>query len=77
VRPFLMPYKMSLLMYKFLEDKIQIYQFNIQHYEEKITSVKETDSMYEFYCERLVQSQLWLDVLYTARDAKADNPYSK
>ena len=72
-----MPYNMSLLMNKFFEDKIGVYEYNVQYYTEKIKSVTPKDSMYSFYCENLAESKLWLDVLYTARDAKADNPLSK
>tara|TARA_R100000655_G_scaffold61341_2_gene99739 strand:+ start:683 stop:889 length:207 start_codon:yes stop_codon:yes gene_type:complete len=68
---------MSLLMSKFLEDKIKIYEYNVKDYEFKLLGLDYNDSMYEFYSERYAESKLWLDVLYTARDAKADNPYSK
>ncbi len=79
MRPFLIPYKMSnfLLVHKFLEDKIEIYEHSIKEYEFKLLGLDYKDSMYEFYSERYAEAKLWLDVLYTARDAKFDNPYSK
>jgi hypothetical protein len=54
VRPFLMPYKMT------LDDLIKETEVNIKYHE-----------------QRLQEEQTKLDAYYIARDAKADNPYSK
>ena len=36
-----------------------------------------SEKMWELYQSRITDCQMRLDVLYTARDAKADNPLSK
>ena len=54
MRPFLMPYKMT------LDDLIKETEVNIKYHE-----------------QRLQEERTKLDAFYTARDAKADNPYTK
>ncbi len=63
-------------MNEFIEDKIEVYEYNKKYYEDKIKGLQQSDSMYLFHVDRLEDSKHWLDILYTARDAKADNPYS-